>query len=422
MSSTSHHPRGRKLLVITIDVGKGKQEQLVIHEYDNSQEIAEEFWVKHQYERELKDMLQYQIECTIYEAKSKLLQKESQTANSMTEDLEMEIPLEVTYSEGGIRVSPRNDLSSIPNWTFSNVKEKIDENEPNSELFSNEKKFEDNQEPQQQQEISIEENWINEVPEEYDDFSGNIPESGKKYLERSDSKLKLNINTNSEIKSKTLMGGLAQKYLSAKNRFIPKIGTKTVKLATFKIGTVDPVYNRLATDAKEKEITHKNMEDHNPQTKISKRLHPDYTPVNHGERLYQRSRINKERASRLAKKNYERKIQEDENNAYKPKINEFSHKYYKRSYVNPIEESLKEVRQKTDEDYANARNDKEKEFVHDHPFVPTLTKLSKDIMGTKIQQRNASIHEQLSMVSPSNCRKFDKSLKKAVDSDITAIG
>jgi len=43
MSSTSHHPRGRKLLVITIDVGKGKQEQLVIHEYDNSQEIAEEF-------------------------------------------------------------------------------------------------------------------------------------------------------------------------------------------------------------------------------------------------------------------------------------------------------------------------------------------------------------------------------------------
>lgn len=103
-------------------------------------------------------MLQYQIECTIYEAKSKLLQKESQTANSMTEDLEMEIPLEVTYSEGGIRVSPRNDLSSIPNGTFSNVKEKIDENEPNSELFSNEKKFEDNQEPQQQQEISIEEN------------------------------------------------------------------------------------------------------------------------------------------------------------------------------------------------------------------------------------------------------------------------
>jgi len=196
-------------------------------------------------------MLQYQIECTIYEAKSKLLQKESQTANSMTEDLEMEIPLEVTYSEGGIRVSPRNDLSSIPNGTFSNVKEKIDENEPNSELFSNEKKFEDNQEPQQQQEISIEEN----------------------YLERSDSKLKLNINTNSEIKSQTLMGGLAQKYLSAKNRFIPKIGTKTVKLATFKIGTVDPVYNRLATDAKEKEITHKNMEDHNPQTKISKRLH-----------------------------------------------------------------------------------------------------------------------------------------------------
>jgi len=43
LSATTSNPRGRKLLVITIDVGKGKQEQLVIHENDNPQEIAEEF-------------------------------------------------------------------------------------------------------------------------------------------------------------------------------------------------------------------------------------------------------------------------------------------------------------------------------------------------------------------------------------------
>lgn len=35
--------RGRKLLVITIEVGNGKQEQLKIYENDNPKEVAEEF-------------------------------------------------------------------------------------------------------------------------------------------------------------------------------------------------------------------------------------------------------------------------------------------------------------------------------------------------------------------------------------------
>lgn len=138
-SNVSYNPRGRKLLVITIDVGKGKNEQVVIYEHDVAQEVAEKFCDKHQYEGSLKDMLQYQIENTIYEAKSALLKKErSQATASQHGDPELEIPLEFTYSEGGIKLSPRAEFSSVPGGgTYSQQMERNEAEEPNSEMFSN---------------------------------------------------------------------------------------------------------------------------------------------------------------------------------------------------------------------------------------------------------------------------------------------
>jgi len=102
--------KGRKLLIITIELGNGKQEQLTIYENDNPQEVAEEFCNKHHYDRDLREILQYQIEHTIFETKSKLLQKErSQTFSNDSRDAELEIPLEVTYSENDVynRFSPK---------------------------------------------------------------------------------------------------------------------------------------------------------------------------------------------------------------------------------------------------------------------------------------------------------------------------
>lgn len=112
----SHHigNKGRKLLVITIEVGNGMQEPLTVYETDNPQDVAEKFINKHNYERELRDLLKYQIESTIYEAKSKMLKKEK----SSYYDTDLEIPLEVTYSENGVKFTPRHEISSIKKETY----------------------------------------------------------------------------------------------------------------------------------------------------------------------------------------------------------------------------------------------------------------------------------------------------------------
>jgi hypothetical protein len=132
--------KGRKLLVITIEVGNGRQEQLIIYESDDPQKAAEEFCNKHSYDRELRDMLQYQIECTIYEAKSKLLQKErSKLFTTMSASNDFEIPLEITYSENGVysKLTPKNELSTIPNNTYEEMHSK--EDAPLGLRYSNQK-------------------------------------------------------------------------------------------------------------------------------------------------------------------------------------------------------------------------------------------------------------------------------------------
>lgn len=372
-------------------------------------------------------MLQYQIEGTIYEAKSKLLKKErSQIASSHNGDLEMEIPLEVTYSEGGIRVSPRNEVSTIPNGTFDNVQERMDIDEPGSEMFSNQKHHEEQLESEDrddQEEIPDsnpessqkpkEEIKISEEEEQYEDYSNNIPESAKKYLENEEEKMKLNINTNDGLKSKPLIQEVARKYLDMRNQFMPNIGKNTVKLATFKVGTVDPVYNRLHTDAKERTMTFTRKREIKPVPKGSKATHPDYVPMNAGERLYQKSRIKKEKMSRLAQRELKKKIKEDEKASFKPQINEFAHKYVKRSYKFPIGDTLREEEKKFEIHKQKGLELKEENFQKEHPFVPSLGKMSNEIMSLKIQKREASVHEQLSMVSPSKCSKFERSIVKA---------
>ena len=84
---------------------------------------------KHNYERELTDMLQYQIESTIYEAKSKLLQKErSPEFSNKSHEPELEMPLEVTYSENEVypKFTPKNDTFYASNGV--NLTHEIEKN------------------------------------------------------------------------------------------------------------------------------------------------------------------------------------------------------------------------------------------------------------------------------------------------------
>jgi hypothetical protein len=205
---------------------------------------------------------------------------------------------------------------------------------------------------------------------------------------------------------------VAQKYLESRNQFIPTITEKTAKVGVFRVGTIDPVYNRLNTDAKGKQIS-KNSEKLAKSGKVSKSLHPDYVGGNHGERLYQRSRINKEKLSRKARKALKLKLQEEEDNeTHKPKINDFTHKFVKRSYKIPIADCLAEVYDKTKHDKQTRVDANEEIFRTEHPFVPTVNKMSHEIMSEKITQREASVHEQLSLSSSVKCHRFEKKVLK----------
>ena len=154
--------KGRKLLIITIEIGSGKQGELVIYENDNPHEVAEEFCNKHNYEKELRDMLQYQIEYTIYETKSKLIQKEKSktfSANN-SQEAELEIPLEMTYSDNSMysKLSPKNEGALLGAVNYSSTNEKIEEatseyfnknineNSKNIMRLKDEEKVEDNEE------------------------------------------------------------------------------------------------------------------------------------------------------------------------------------------------------------------------------------------------------------------------------------
>lgn len=289
-------------------------------------------------------MLQYQIEYTIYETKSKLIQKEKSktfSANN-SQEAELEIPLEMTYSDNGMysKLSPKNEGALLGAVNYSSTNEKIEEatseyfnqnineNSKNIMRLKDEEKVEDNE-------------------ENYQEYGSNIPESGKKYIEQEEN-MKLNIEThpqdeeqkNSDKPSKLFMKNIAQKYLEMRSQFKPTLTDKTKELALFKINSDDPVHDRLHDHAQTKQVdkTKQIVETKKKSREVvSAKMKPDFIPFNHGERLYQRSRVKKERLSRRAQK--EKRQKEDAKvakNSFKPKINETAQKYYKRSYKNPI--------------------------------------------------------------------------------------
>lgn len=394
-------------------------------------------------------MLQYQIEGTIYEAKSKLLKKErSQGTASQRDEAELEIPLEFTYSEGGIRISPKGEFSTVPAATNSQNLDRNEVEDPNSEIFSNvsstyskyriSKKANlarshksmklklKEKEKSKRKKVKIQKkksskNLKTTLKMASMKFLKNIKiiqeisqNQANKYNEvENTGNMRLNIKTNSPMKPHTIKG-VAQKYLDMKNKFIPDINETTNKIGTFRVGTEDLVYNRLATDAKQKIITSKkNQKPVEKKPKLSKTLHKDYTPVNFGERLYQKSRINKERTSRLSKLEQKKKEKEEEKPySFKPEINEVSHKYYKRSYKVIIADSLLEEQYKTEADYTRARDVKEVTFYEEHPFNPTISMMSQEIMKNKIHDRPASVYEQLAMKTPSKYRHLEKTMDK----------
>lgn len=261
-----------------------------------------------------------------------------------------------------------------------------------------------------------------EEEEEYPQYQSNIPESGKKFVEEQDA-MRLNINTQ-EDQPKNFIQGLAHKYLAMKNQFMPALTKNTVNIGTFRVGTVDPVFNRLNTDAKYKKLDKDKEREKTKKVKndIPVKMKPDYVPLNTGERLYQRSRINKEKMSRLAQKELKKKEKEEENklNGYKPQINEFTHKYYKRSYKVPISDCLKEVHNKILENLQKKKEESEKKIEEDHPFVPQLNKVSLDMTSRKVK-RELSIHEQLAQQSPKKCDKYQKRVEKEAECNESSL-
>lgn len=113
--------RGRKLLIVTIEIGNGEQENLTIFENDDPQLVAEHFCIKHQIDAELQDIITLHIRNSIIETKSKILKQErSHSMTMQSNDPEIEIPLDAsTESLNNFAASPKVEHPQLTAVTVS---------------------------------------------------------------------------------------------------------------------------------------------------------------------------------------------------------------------------------------------------------------------------------------------------------------
>ena len=148
------------------------------------------------------------------------------------------------------------------------------------------------------------------------------------------------------------------------------------------------------------------------KSNVPSKMKPDYVACNTGEQLYHRSRINKEKMSRLAQKEIKQKEKEEPlNYSFKPEINDFEHKFLKRSYKVPIADCLKEIDSKVQEDLRQKREEHKKKKEEDYTFAPKLNPLSLEITS-KLIKRDATEIEKISLQTPDRCERFNMRMKK----------
>ena len=70
--TTSKNSRGKELLTITVEIGNGQKENIVIYENDDAQQISDEFWARHGINDELKVIFTNQIAENIVQVKEEI--------------------------------------------------------------------------------------------------------------------------------------------------------------------------------------------------------------------------------------------------------------------------------------------------------------------------------------------------------------
>jgi hypothetical protein len=98
--------RGKEMLTITVEIGNGQKENIIIYENDDAQYISDSFWKKHNINDELKIIFTNQIAENINQVKEEI-------ANELAESKFASAPHLDNYRD----ISP----SSIENLTFSEV-------------------------------------------------------------------------------------------------------------------------------------------------------------------------------------------------------------------------------------------------------------------------------------------------------------
>jgi hypothetical protein len=217
-----------------------------------------------------------------------------------------------------------------------------------------------------------------------------------------------------EEHQKSYAKSVAEEYLRMRNQFVPSLGERTIEMAEFKVGTLDPAYNRLHTEAKSRKVVleHLKRKTMKRKSNVPAKMKSDYVPCNVGEQLYHRSRINKEKMSRLARKEIKQKERDDPlNNSFKPEINDFEHKFLKRSYKVPIADCLKDIHSKVQEEIKRKKEELDKKKEEDYTFKPKLNSLSLEITS-KLIKRDATEVEKISFQTPDRCERFNIRMKK----------
>lgn len=217
-----------------------------------------------------------------------------------------------------------------------------------------------------------------------------------------------------EEHQKSYAKSVAEEYLKMRNQFVPSLGERTIEMAEFKVGTADPAFNRLHTEAKSRKLVldYEKKKTIKKRSNVSAKMKSDYVACNAGEQLYHRSRINKEKMSRLAQKEIQKKEKNEPlSHPFKPEINDFEHKFVKRSYKVPIADCLKEIHSKVQEELKKKKEELDKKKEEDYTFAPKLNPLSLDITS-KLIKRDATEIEKISLQTPDRCERFNLRMKK----------
>ncbi|CAI2384022.1 unnamed protein product [Moneuplotes crassus] len=362
----------KELLTITVEIGNGQQENIVIMQGETADEVAEKFCNKYDMNEELKLLFKEQITQNIDQALNEIDEQED-VEESQTEGFENDYKFhneKNTQSESAHIEHISTALEPTPPQTMFASRTGMKTQESSSQ----------------------------KVDCHTYSTPGPIlinPNRGEKRTLPQQKKSKNRVKAN--------------KSFNNANDFTlnqPQINTHSAQLASKKRIPGNSVYTRLHSQAVQKQKRANRIRNAKPVHKSAKKRGRDMfsnpfterkrTPHNYGEKLYQDGLKRMEERERKSKhEKVQNELKQYESLTFKPKVNSVSKNFRRGS--KKLEDQLIEKGKKTNDMIERKRSELLFEQQHSHSFRPKINKKSDHI----IQERSRQFLEESSRMAES---------------------